>query len=377
MVRIIRIETIPIRVPIKSQFAIRSGRGGAHTVSPFLLVKVHTDGGIMGLGEASCTPRWSGEDQFTGAHLIRAYLEPLLIGEDPLQVEPLSEKFRLAFAANYFTKAAVEMALWDIAGKAAGKPVYQLLGGKTRAFIPTKWSVSGLEPEPAAGIAKWAIDQGFKAMKVKVGIEPDADVARVRAVRNAIGPNVKLGVDANGGWTREQAVATIERLYEFGIYFAEQPVSPEDVALMADIRQRIRVPVIADESLYTLQDARTLARLGAADIFSIYVGKAGGIGPARKIAEFAASVGIKTTIGSNLELGVGSAAMVHLAMATPGVTAEEFPCDIIGPFYYEDDIVRDPLPIQHGQARGNEKPGLGVELDDDKVERYRVKSPGA
>src|SRR5207249_327832 len=155
--------------------------------------------------------------QVTGAHLIRAYLEPLLIGEEPLAVEALRQKFRLAFAANYFTKAAVEMALWDIAGKAAGKPVYQLLGGKVRDFVPTKWSVSGVEPEKAAEIAKWAVAQGFAAMKVKVGIEPEGDVARVAAVREAIGAKIKLGVDANGGWTPEVAVKTIESLCSFGI----------------------------------------------------------------------------------------------------------------------------------------------------------------
>ena len=373
MVKITRIETIPIRVPLKPQFAIRSGRGGGHSVSPFLLVKIHTDAGLMGIGEASCTPRWSGEDQFTGAHLIRTYLEPLLLGEDPLALDSVTQKFRLAFAGNYFTKAAVEMALWDIAGKAAGKPVYELLGGKVREYVPTKWSVSGLEPGPAAEIARWAVAQGFQTMKVKVGIEPEADIARVRAVRDAVGPKIRLGVDANGGWTPEQAVSTVERLGEFGIYFAEQPVPPEDVAIMADVRKRIGVPLVADESIYTLQDAMTLARLGAADVFSIYVGKAGGIGPAKKIAEFAASEGIKCTLGSNLELGVGSAAMVHLAIAAGGITAEEFPCDIIGPFYYEDDIVREALAISPGQARTNSKPGLGVELDDEKIERYRVK----
>src|SRR3954468_20163420 len=117
--KITQIETIPIRVPLNAAFAIRSGRGGAHTVSPFLLVCVHTDAGLMGLGEASCTPRWSGEDQVTGAHLIRTYLEPMLIGENPIEIETLTQKFRLAFAGNFFTKSAVEMALWDIAGKAA------------------------------------------------------------------------------------------------------------------------------------------------------------------------------------------------------------------------------------------------------------------
>ncbi|MSU57440.1 MAG: mandelate racemase/muconate lactonizing protein [Pedosphaera sp.] len=371
--KITRIETIPVRVPLKAEFAIRAGRGGSHIVSPFLLVKVHTDEGIVGIGEASCTPRWSGEDQVTGAHLIHTYLEPLLVGEDPTMVEELTKKFRLAFAENYFTKAAVEMALWDIAGKAAGKPVYELFGGKVREFVPTKWSVSGLEPEKAAGIAKWAVAQGFKAMKVKVGIEPDGDVERVQAVRQAVGAGIKLGVDANGGWTPEAAVNTIERLCAFGICFAEQPVPPEDIALMAGVRKKSRVPLIADESIYTLQDAKTLAVLGAADVISIYVGKAGGLGPARKIAGFAESVGLKCTLGSNLELGVGSAAMVHLALASRGITAEEFPCDIIGPLFYEDDIVREPLPIKPGEARANDKPGLGVELDEEKVERYRVK----
>jgi L-alanine-DL-glutamate epimerase-like enolase superfamily enzyme len=372
--KIVRIETIPIRVPLKERFAIRSGRGGAHTVSPFLLVRVHTDEGIVGLGEASCTPRWSGEDQVTGAHLIRTYLEPLLMGEDPRDVAAVSAKFRLAFAGNPFTKAAVEMALWDIAGRAAGKPVYELLGGKIRQAVPTKWSVSGVEPEAAAGIARWAIGEGFKAMKVKVGTEPDRDIARVAAVRAAIGPGIKMGIDANGGWSPASAESTITRLYDSDIAFAEQPLPPDDPVALADLRRKIRIPLVADESVYTIADARVLAKLGSADVLSIYVGKAGGIGPARAIAEFGAAAGLKCTIGSNLELGVGSAAMVHFGLATRGITAEEYPCDIIGPFYYEDDIVRTPLPIKAGEARANTAPGLGIELDNDKVERYRVRN---
>jgi len=371
--KITRIETIPIRVPLKQEFAIRSGRGGAHTVSPFLLVKVHTDEGIVGLGEASCTPRWSGEDQVTGAHLIHTYLEPLLVGEDPTEVEELTKKFRLVFAGNYFTKAAVEMALWDIAGKAESLPLYEVLGGKVREFVPTKWSVSGVEPEKAADIARWAVAQGFKAMKVKVGIDPDGDVARVKAVREAVGPDTKLGVDANGGWSPAVAITTIKRLCEFGIYFAEQPVSPGQSAHLAEVRRAVPVPVIADESVFTLKDARMLAALNAADVFSIYVGKSGGITESMRIAHFATRENLKCTVGSNLELGVGSAAMVHFALASRGVAAEEFPCDIIGPFFYEDEIVRESLPIKPGEARANDKPGLGVELDEEKVERYRVR----
>src|SRR5437763_1999262 len=126
--KITRIETIPIRVPLKPEIAIKSGRGGSHTVLPFLLVKIHTDEGLVGLGEASCTPRWSGEDQFTAAHFIQSYFSPLLVGEDPTKIVSLTAKFTSPVAGNYFTKSALEMALWDLTGKAVNKPVYELLG---------------------------------------------------------------------------------------------------------------------------------------------------------------------------------------------------------------------------------------------------------
>jgi L-alanine-DL-glutamate epimerase-like enolase superfamily enzyme len=370
--KITRIETIPVQVPIHSERAIRSGRGN-HLISPFLLVKIHTDEGITGLGEVSCTPGWSGEDQVTAAHFIQNFLAPLIAGENPLSVEALTQRIQRCIAHNTFTKAALEMALWDIMGKVAGMPVYRLLGGPVREYVPTKFSVTGVEPAKAAEIAAWAVEQGFRIMKVKVGTGPDNDVARVKAVREAVGPSIKLGVDANGGWSPRVAVQTIRRLCEEGICFAEQPVPAMDMSWLADVRSQVPVPIIADESLYTLQDAMALVRTGAADVLSVYVGKGGGIGPARKVAAVAEAAGIICTVGSNLELGVASAAMIHLAMATPGIGAEEYPCDILGPFFYADMLLAEPLPIKGGEARPLEKPGLGVEIDEAKVEQYRVR----
>ena len=258
--KITRIETIPVQVPIHPQRAIRASRG-THSVSPFLLIKIHTSDGLIGLGEVSCTPRWSGEDQVTAAHFVASILEPLLKDQDPTHIERLTAMMRTALAGNTFTKAGLEMALWDLLGKVAGLPVYALLGGPVRDWVPTKFSVSGLAPEAAAEIAMWACAQGFNTMKVKVGIEPDGDVARARAVRQAIGPAVRLGVDANGGWPSPRvAVPTINRLVDAAdIYFAEQPVPPLDVAWLAEVRARVPVPVIADESLYSLQDGMALA----------------------------------------------------------------------------------------------------------------------
>lgn len=369
--KITGIETIPVQVPINPRRAIRSGRG-YHTISPFLIVQVQTDEGIVGLGEVSCTAAWSGEDQFTAARIIQTYLAPVLIGQDPTHIERLTNVMRKTVANNPFTKSAIEMALWDILGKVAGLPVYRLLGGPVREYVTTKFSVSGLEPEKAAEIAAWAVEQGFTTMKVKVGIDPEQDVARVRAVRAAIGPNVRLGVDANGGWSPRQAIQTIPRLYEYNILFAEQPVPDLDIAWLADVRAQVKVPVMADESVYSLQDALAIVRSGAADILSVYVGKGGGIGPARKMAAVAEAAGIVCTIGSNLELGIASAAMIHLGMATSAIAAEDFPCDILSPFYYEDELLLDPLPIAAGKARPHEKPGLGVELDPKQVAKLRV-----
>lgn len=367
---ITRIETIPVRVPIHERLAIRA-KGGMHSVSPFLLVKIHTDEGINGLGEVSCTPRWSGEDQFTAAHFIATIFEPLLVGQDPRKIEQLTVRMRQALYGNAFTKAALEMALWDILGKSTRMPVYNLLGGPVREFVHTKWSISGVEPRRAAEIAAWAVDQGFRAMKVKVGIDDEQDIARVREVRSAIGDSIRLGVDANGAWPAPHAIEMIHRLQEFDLWFAEQPVPPGDIECLAEVRLSVKTPVIADESVYTPDDADSLVRARAADVFSVYVGKSSGIGPARRIASIAEAAGLGCTIGSNLEMGIGSAAMIHLALATP-IFAADWPCDIIGPLFYTDELLTQPLPICGGQARAPEGLGLGVELDDDKVMRYRV-----
>jgi muconate cycloisomerase len=371
-VRIRAIERIPVRVPIRPEFQIR-GSLGAHLQSPFLLLKVHTDEGVTGLGEVSCTPVWSGEDSITAGHIVGSFLEPALLNEDPRDIERLTAKMRRAVAGHPFTKSGLEIALWDILGKTAGLPVYRLLGGAVRQRIPIKMSVSGESPERAAELARWAMGQGLKALKVKVGIEPESDIARVRAVRDAIGLDVRLGVDANGGWSPRVAIATIRRMVdECGIYFAEQPVAPVDVQWMADVRRAVPIPVMADESCYTLQDAMALTRAGAADILSVYVGKGGGIGPARKIATVAEAAGLTCTVGSNLELGIASAAMAHLAAATASVGAEEFPCDILGPLAYEHDLLQESLVVENGAVSVPEGTGLGVNVDEDALALYRA-----
>lgn len=370
--KITGIEPIPVRVPIRKEFQIQ-GALGSHTESPFVVLRVRTDEGIEGLGEVSCTPVWSGEDDVTAVHIIREFLAPAIVGRDPRDIEALTIAMRRAVAGHPFTKSGVEIALWDILGKAAGLPVYRLLGGAVRECIPIKMSVSGTTPDRAAELAAFAQSQGLTALKVKTGIEPSADIARVRAVRKQVGPDFRVGVDANGGWSPRVAIQTIRKLTEdCGIYFAEQPVAPLDLQWMVDVRRAVSIPVMADESCYTLQDAMAIVRAGAADILSIYVGKGGGIGPARKIAAVAESAGLVCTVGSNLELGIASAAMAHLAASSPAIVPEEFPCDILGPLAYEHTLIAESFGFASGSVTVPEGSGLGVSLDELALAHYRT-----
>jgi muconate cycloisomerase len=207
-------------------------------------------------------------------------------------------------------------------------------------------------------------------MKVKVAMGSE-DVARVRAIREAIGDDIRLGVDANGGWSPREAVQSLRQMLPYRIYFAEQPVAPLDIDWMADVRRQTELPVMADESLYSLQDAMALARSSAADMFSLYIGKSG-LTAARKIAAVAESAGLICTIGSNMELGVAQAAMIHLAIATPAIDAEAIPCDILSHLFYDTNLLTEPLPVSGAEARAPQKPGLGVELDEASIRRYRV-----
>jgi L-alanine-DL-glutamate epimerase-like enolase superfamily enzyme len=369
--KITSLETIAVHVPLRPHFVIQ-GALGRHEASPYLLIRVHTGDGLAGLGEVSATAIWSGEDAVTAKHVIDGYLAPAILGEDPRDIERLTIRLRRAVAGNPFTKAGIEIALWDLLGKAVGLPLYRLLGGAVRRSVPIKMSVSGTEPLVAAQIAEWTLEHDIRALKVKVGIDVASDIARVKAVRETVGDGFRMGVDANGGWSVRDAIPTIRKLHEHqGIYFAEQPVAPLSIGWLAEVRKSVPVPLIADESCYTPQDAVGLAKADAADVLSIYVGK-GGIGAARKIAAVAEGAGFVCTVGSNLELGIASAAMIHLAASTASVAAEEFPCDVLGPLAYDTDLLISPIQYEHGAALIPEGPGLGVELDEELVERYRV-----
>jgi L-alanine-DL-glutamate epimerase-like enolase superfamily enzyme len=369
--RITQVEAIPVRVPLAAGMTTKTAHGDHHT-SDYVIVRVHTDEGLVGLGEATVSALWSGETSKSTVAAITELIAPALVGADPSRITAARALMDFLIKLNPFTKAAVEMALWDITGKSLGVPVYQLLGGKVRDVIPTKMMIGAFDIPRTRALAERFLSWGVRCLKVKVGLDLAGDLDRVRAVRELAGPDVMLTVDANCGWNVTTARLALEQLRPLNLLLAEQPIAPGDTTAMGYLRTVSGIPIMADESVFTLADAWNVLRAGAADIISVYPGKNGGISASIEIAHVAAAAGIACHIGSNLELGIGSAAMLHLACAVPAIDSVAYPADILGPHYHQADLLVQPLALNPDGARVPEGPGLGVELDEEQLDRFRI-----
>src|SRR5262249_47207995 len=302
--RITRIEAIPVRVPLKAGMTTRTAHGD-HVTSDYVIVRVHTDTGIVGLGEATVSALWSGETSRGCVAAIHDLIGPALVGADPTPITTVRKQMDFLIKLNPFTKAAVEMALWDITGKALSVPVYQLLGGKVRDVIPTKMMIGAFDLPRVRSLAEQFLNWGIRCLKVKVGIDLAGDVARVQAVRELAGAEIPITIDANCGWKVTTARLALEQLRRFNLLVAEQPIAPGDTEAMAYLRTVGGIPIMADESVFTLADAWNVLRAHAADVISVYPGKNGGIAASIEIAQVAQSAGVLSHARTNLEPGIG------------------------------------------------------------------------
>ncbi|MCA9225408.1 MAG: muconate cycloisomerase [Planctomycetales bacterium] len=370
--RIEAIEAIPVRIPLKPERRMISALG-RHEVSDFVLVRLHTTNGVEGVGEATVTPRWSGETVWSARAAIERLFAPVLSGVEVGDIETVTQRMEAVAIHNWFAKAAIEMACWDALGRAARRPVYELLGGACRPLtIRNRFSLGAYEPKVASQRAASLVAAGFDTIKVKVGTDPDHDVARVRAVRAAIGDATCLTIDANGGWNESQAADCLERLADCRIELVEQPLPRGNYTGLRRLRETTGHRILADESCFDEVEARELIEHRCCDAITLYPGKHGGIARAKRIAEFAAEHEIPATIGSNLEWDVGAAAMLHFIVSTPNVQIERYPGDCLGPSYHEFSIAKNPLKIEGPFTTLNDGPGLGIDVDWELVDRHRL-----
>jgi L-alanine-DL-glutamate epimerase-like enolase superfamily enzyme len=364
-----RVDVIPIRARRKE--AVKSGLNAANpvTASEFGIVRIETEDGLEGLGEISITYPRIGHSL---CHAGSTLLAPALVGRDAqaitVRLSELDNLLAGELSAPYL-RAAFEMALLDLNAKRYGLPLYQFLGGKVRERIPLAWGIYQKAPEEMAFDAAQAVEAGYHAIKLKVGRRLDDDLAAVKEVAQAVGDR-PLRLDANGAWTSvAEAASAIDALAGVArIAWVEQPLPRRNLEGLRLLRQRTRVPIMADESCQTLRDAYELARAEAADVWNVYVVEAGGILAARDIFALAAVVDVPCILGSQAEMGIGTAACAHLAAALPNLP---YAIETFGPLRYERDIVKTPIPIAGGYLTPPEGPGLGVQLDWDAIEASR------
>jgi muconate cycloisomerase len=365
--KITSIQSILVDIPTRRPHAMSFG---TVTLQNFVVVRIRTDAGLEGVGEAAITggPTWNEESAETVKAVIDRYLAPVLVGRDPFQVERCVREMDRAAKGNYFAKAALEFACFDVTGKALGVPVSALLGGVVRDRIPYSWSLATGDVEQEIAEAKALADKGSLLFKVKVGVRPAAeDVPRLERIVRALPPPIKVRVDANQGWDEPTTLRILPRLEPIGLDLLEQPVPRWNFAAMARITAASRLPIMADESVCTIQDCLEAARQHIAHVWSLKMTKAGGLLRAKQAAAIAEAGGIPCYVGNMIETGIGTAAYAHFCASTPIVTQG---CELFGPLLLADDLTREGIKYHEGHVFVPDSPGLGVSLDEAKLERY-------
>ncbi len=352
--KIAKIELAEVKIPLVTPF-----KTALRTVDSVhdLVIRVTAEDGQVGFGEAPPTAVITGDTLGSIRCAIEEFIAPNLIGMDVENLDGIMKKLHGCILKNTSAKAAVDMAVYDLYAKSCGKPLYKVLGG-SRAEIETDLTISVNPVEEMVEDSLKAVRQGFGILKIKVGREGVKDIERIREIRRAVGPDVKLRIDANQGWTAKNAVRIITALEELGIEMdlVEQPVNAHDFDGMKYVTERVHTPILADESVFSPEDAIRLIQERAADLINIKLMKTGGIYKALAICAIAESYGVECMIGCMLESKIAVSAAAHLAAAKGIITR----ADLDGPSLCREDPYTGGPIYQGSRILMNETPGLGI-----------------
>jgi L-alanine-DL-glutamate epimerase-like enolase superfamily enzyme len=357
---ITRIDIFKFSLPLIRPLRIAIGE---FTHSDGILIRIWAGDQLYGLGEASPAPFITGETQATCFEAGRQ-LAPLLLGKDALDIESRMRELNAALVHHSSVKCAFDMALYDLAAKGLGLPLYAFLGGGRRDFY-TDFTIGIDTPEAMAEAAAQLKASGAYAIKAKLGTTLAADVARIRAIRAAIGDEMPLRIDANQGWDEATAIATLQALEPFQIQYCEQPVVHWNLTALKRVRSLSPIPIMADESLFDHHDAFRLASMGACDYFNIKLGKAGGIHTARKIVAIAEAAGIPCMVGCFTETLLGISAGVHFVSAYPHIIF----ADLDSLYFYADAPITGGALYDGAHAMPSDAPGHGADVKPEALEQ--------
>jgi len=323
-----------------------------------VLIKVHADNGLYGLGECSAFPMIVGETQDTCLVLAKDFAS-IWKGKDASDIEARMKELNDYCAHNTTIKSAFDMALYDLAAKAAEKPLYQYLGGQKRT-VETDITIGIGTPGVMAETATKYKESGATILKVKLGKKVEEDIERVRRIREAAGADITLRLDANQGWTYDEAVRAFDAMQEYNIQFCEQPMRTYNDERLPALCNRSPVKIMADESCYTHYDAKRLVQAGACHYLNIKLAKAGGISEARKIGQVVAAAGMSCMMGGMLESRLALTAKLHLVYAAPAIHFFDMDTCMIG---HLEDPVTGGVTYNGYFLQMEDAPGIGADVD--------------
>lgn len=355
-IQIGQIEIYQSRIKLREPFVISLGQ---IDYAENIIVVIRTDNGLTGFGECSPFKTINGESMETG-YIVGRYLGKALLGRDPRNLKECSLLMDKVIYGNASIKSAFDIALYDIAARHAGVPLYRYLGGNNHKVMATDYTVSINNVSKMVQDAKRIKSDGFQVIKVKVGGSKEEDVERIRLIREAIGPAIPLRIDANQGWKANTAVDILKELAPFHIQHCEEPIPRWDFMKLPEIRKKSPIPIMADESCCDHHDARRLIALGACDSLNIKLGKSSGFFKALQIIQHAEKAKIPVQVGGFLESRLGFTASAHLALVSDSIMFYDFDTPLM---FVEDPVAGGILYGRNGNITVPETPGLGASAD--------------
>lgn len=371
--KISNIEVVPLRLPVKKPLV---ESGGSFDAFNHVIVKIRADNGASGIGEIESYPsfeRPGSETQAGIVALLHEQLVPPLIGLHPFDVNAAWQRMDHAVVGHLREKGGIDIALHDLMGRQLGIPVHRLLGGAVRDGYVVEgvgYGISLDEPEVVAGIARDALAAGYRQLELKGGdADPQRDIERLRLVREAIGPKIPIKIDFNGYYEVKTAIRVIREMEHFGVQWIEQPARYWDLEGLALVRQSVTTTIVADESVESPYDLMRVIRANAVDAVHIKPTVKGGLTTARRLAAIAEAGGVAIVPGTSAPSGLGMAAAQAFIAVTANLSggAHGSPLDIL-----VEDIVTDPIPANATYVTIRDGPGLGVDLNEAVVARYRT-----
>jgi L-alanine-DL-glutamate epimerase-like enolase superfamily enzyme len=352
-----QVELYKLSIPLKEPFVTSLG---TDLSAENVLIKIITNEGIIGFGECSPYMPINGESQET-CFIVGQYFAKALKGKDPLQIEDCINLMDKIIYGNSSIKSAFDIALYDIASQHASVPLYKFIGGKNNKTIITDYTVSIGEPQKMATDALKIKAEGYPAIKIKLGKNGKTDVERIKAIRAAVGNEIPLRIDANQGWTVDEAIETLQALAVFDIQHCEEPIARWNFMRLPEVKKASPIPIMADESCSDDHDAERLIQIKACDYFNIKLGKSGGIFKALKMARMAEAANIHLQVGAMVESRLAMTAFAHYALCSPAIEHYDFDTALM---FIEDPVTGGIVYEKNGVVKVPEIVGLGATIEE-------------